>query len=707
MNYCIVTPDCVGPIKNGGIGTHCFHLANFLINEGHSVDILFTGPFQEATFSEVRRFYAQKNICFESISELNAESYEVKFDTFFTQNSMRVYDFLKNKNYVHVFFQDWQANGLRSIQAKETGLSFSKTTLSVTMHSSQEWILEGMKSFSDRPLESLKQNWGERYCCEKADLLLSPSQHMFEWAQSKSWVLAENRKVIPNLCPPLEGRDCYSPQKNAIAFFGRLETRKGLELFLNSFKGEALHQSKIKKIFFIGKLGVVSNGESADSYIRSFFSKHLKGLDFEIISHLDFKSALNFIRKNQLLVCVPSLLDNYPFTVLECVQNGIPIIASNSGGIPEMLKEEFLFSTHVFSLQQKINSLFQLDFSKESLYSYENSLSLWKEILKIKISKENCEKNLPLVSVCIAHYNYGKFLPTLLRSLNENRQFYQNFEVVIVDDGSSQDSSKKVFIEEREKYSSLNWKFISKENEGIGLTRNFAAAHSQGKYLLFVDADNVATPEMVADFVVAIERSEADCVTCFYKGFLESVENPKNDSEIVLSYQPLGSCVEASLLENVYGDANFIIKKSVFEKIGKFSIERHLSNEDWELLSNLVLSGFRLEVMPKMAFWYRVTEGGMSRNTNQHDNQKRVLRTFKKHVPTHVYRLLDSYVLPVRNSPSYAFWGHLNEVLFIKKGIDFLISKKMILKKIRPLFLQSNLVIKKLKFLFRSGGKLK
>ncbi len=89
--------------------------------------------------------------------------------------------------------------------------------------------------------------------------------------------------------------------------------------------------------------------------------------------------------------------------------------------------------------------------------------------------------SLPLVSVIITTYNYAKFLPKAIESVLT--QTYKNFEIIIIDDGSS-DNPKSVIKESRQ------LKYFYQENKGISAARNAGIKQSKGNYLLFLDADD-------------------------------------------------------------------------------------------------------------------------------------------------------------------------------------------------------------------------
>ncbi len=219
---------------------------------------------------------------------------------------------------------------------------------------------------------------------------------------------------------------------------------------------------------------------------------------------------------------------------------------------------------------------------------------------------DNVMNSWPLVSVCVPHFNDGHNLVGLLKSLDKST--YQNFEVLVVDDGSSDVESLNILKQLETAYSSRNWRFIFKEeNESIGPTRNFAVSQAVGDIIIFMDSDNLATPDMVFDFVRGIETSGADCLTCamiIFTGESDTVL----EKDILCCRMPVGTCLEAGIYFNEFGDANFCVRKSVFLNLGGFTGTRGEVADDWEFLARLFLSGYKLDVVPKPIFFYRVRE---------------------------------------------------------------------------------------------------
>src|SRR6185503_10394131 len=92
---------------------------------------------------------------------------------------------------------------------------------------------------------------------------------------------------------------------------------------------------------------------------------------------------------------------------------------------------------------------------------------------------------LPLVSIIIPCYNQGRYLGDAIESVL--RQSYRRLEIIVVDDGSTDDSSQVA-----RKYSDV--KLRRQENRGFSRARNAGLEASRGDYLVFLDADDRLLP---------------------------------------------------------------------------------------------------------------------------------------------------------------------------------------------------------------------
>ena len=105
-----------------------------------------------------------------------------------------------------------------------------------------------------------------------------------------------------------------------------------------------------------------------------------------------------------------------------------------------------------------------------------------------------------LISVIIPVYNHTEHLREVLDALNA--QTYTNLEVIVVDDGSTFPIVGDSFA------SSMQFPFVCvrQENAGAPAARNFGFALSQGEYVLFMDADVIASSEMLWKLMEALEK---------------------------------------------------------------------------------------------------------------------------------------------------------------------------------------------------------
>src|SRR5581483_8404800 len=337
------------------------------------------------------------------------------------------------------------------------------------------------------------------------------------------------------------------------------------------------------------------------------------------------EEALRYIRESRGLVIIPSLVDNYPLTVLECIENAIPFFAAATGGIPEMIDERISFEPTAPALAKCLAGRNIIDHSQmnhkySAAHAKDAWLNLHHELLGVSNRGDGERRRMVLeggkVSVCIPFFNLEKYLETLALAFSKQR--YPNFEVIFVNDGSSVEASRefdRIAAETRD----ARFRFFTTDNKGVGPARNFAAEQATGELLLFFDADNLPKNDhFIATLVRALEHSGVDCVTCPYD-VVDADRVLPTDANIVSTYRPLGPCLEAGIFENYLGDSTMIIYRNVLLKMGGWSSNR-ASWDDWELLLNLCFRGFKLETVPDSLFYYRFRTDSMNRQHNLYLN---------------------------------------------------------------------------------------
>jgi len=119
------------------------------------------------------------------------------------------------------------------------------------------------------------------------------------------------------------------------------------------------------------------------------------------------------------------------------------------------------------------------------------------------------QRNKILISIIIPNYNYGKYLPRVLNSIID--QIEQDIEVIIIDDGSTDES--KVILNQLKNENHKNIKIFYQENSGAASARNFGIKNAKGKYALMLDSDDELMPEALRTFKCILENNnEVDVI---------------------------------------------------------------------------------------------------------------------------------------------------------------------------------------------------
>ena len=136
-----------------------------------------------------------------------------------------------------------------------------------------------------------------------------------------------------------------------------------------------------------------------------------------------------------------------------------------------------------------------------------------------------------MISIIVPVYNTGKYLKECLDSLIE--QTYQDIEIILIDDGSTDMSG---YLCDGLAKIDKRVEVIHKQNEGLGLTRNYGLKHAKGKYVLFTDSDDYVDISAIDKMVYSAEKEKAQLVIA---GFSKVTEGKKLLYEERYSYEVL------------------------------------------------------------------------------------------------------------------------------------------------------------------------
>ncbi len=212
--------------------------------------------------------------------------------------------------------------------------------------------------------------------------------------------------------------------------------------------------------------------------------------------------------------------------------------------------------------------------------------------------------NLPKVTVVIPNYNYANYIKKTIDSVLA--QTYKNIEVLVIDDGSK-DNSLKILEDYDDKITVLKQK-----NQGVSRARNNGAANSNGEYIAFLDADDIWLPEKV----------ETQMKKFFNDGNIGLVHCSmnyidKNDKYCGKNYNGKEGNVADELLlfeEGVVVGAGStaIVPRRIFDELGGFD-ERLSTAADWDFCYRLA-TRYKFGFVSEPLVLYRI------HNSNMHGN---------------------------------------------------------------------------------------
>lgn len=638
---CLVTEELAGAGKSGGIGAAFKELALLLAREGYLVDILYHNALRADPdiLKDAKRYYASNSI---RLDILDIDKYFAGGDSY-KAASYAAFRALKEKQYDFIHFHDYKGIGFFSCEAKKQGLAFSETALVVQLHGPTRWTVEANETLFVHE-DQVSIDFMERRSIELADVVVSPSEFLMKWAQDKFDGTASLKSgvVIKNLCRNLlkdisrASRD--NPKKplkkgslKEIIVFGRHEERKGISIACDALDklNKFLAEQKIK-VTFVGQPGNIG-GQPSSIY---FVDRTLEWkFDFEFYFCFGRYNAAKYIAESEnSLVIIPSVSENSPYTVLETLYIGKPVLCSSGGGGGELiLVDDRNFATCTMTAEELSDALLRvwsegLPVARPS-ETIEEVEARWIEFHEKKYFDSVSDKKdqeTPLVTIGVTHYERPKKVIDAVISLI--KQTYQRYEIIVVDDGSKNPQTLKA-LEYLENIVSRNGgRIIYQKNAYLGAARNAVLREAKGDFLIFLDDDDIALPHMVETLVQSIVSSGVDAVSCL-NIFMPEADRSRfiagEDVGEKINYFPLGGPLSLSPEQNVFGSATALFRISALRGVGGYTELSNVGHEDYELYLRLAQAGYRISVCPEPLFYYEVGRPSMISRTNMTRNFKR------------------------------------------------------------------------------------
>lgn len=206
----------------------------------------------------------------------------------------------------------------------------------------------------------------------------------------------------------------------------------------------------------------------------------------------------------------------------------------------------------------------------------------------------------PLVSIITPSFNSAKFIAETIQSVQN--QTYQHWEMIIVDDCSS-DETVSIIKEIANKDGRIQLIKLEK-NSGTGIARNTALEKATGKFIAFVDADDLWKPEKLEKQLAFMKANNLPFTFSFYDCINEAGQplNKRIEAPLHLSYQQSFFCNYIGNLTGIY-DANYF---------GKIDVSSIRKRQDWIIWLTILKKIQFAQPIPESLALYRIRENSIS-----------------------------------------------------------------------------------------------
>lgn len=476
----------------------------------------------------------------------------------------------------------------------------------------------------------------EKFCMNAADFLVCPSEFLKRQIQH----IAPNNPIeVINLpyCVDMKNYPERLYDSNTILYGGRTEYRKGIYQTIAIFEMLWVEGKTVKLRIFGGDPYFSPKATTLGEIIKKKYKKWIDLGLLELNNAIEpDKLDLEILKAKAVIV--PSIYENFPYSCVTAMWLGTPMLVSRQGGQAEMVEEDgkcgLIFDWENNDLKDKLEQLLSMtpeelkvlgNNGRErivSLCNVDKNVKLRETFYLNSISNYTPKKNFPFInhdilktelktqedsiqnmlSIIIPYYNLGSYImETIESALSSN---YKDKEIIIVNDGSTDEESIKILEEIKSKYSSIN--VIDISNGGLANARNVGVAAAKGEYVTFLDADDLVDSTF---YTKAIDVLKTYSNVSFVYSWVEYFEKGSGIWPTFNTELPYLLC--ANMLS-----AFSVVRRIDYLNYGKNRIIMEYGMEDYDGWIGLVENGYFGVSIPEVLVKYRIRQDSMSRQFN-------------------------------------------------------------------------------------------
>lgn len=314
------------------------------------------------------------------------------------------------------------------------------------------------------------------------------------------------------------------------------------------------------------------------------------------------------------LLILPSRLEGTPLVLFEAMLCGRPAVVTEVGGNADWIADNvsgFVARAASISLLDEAlerawlarDNWRQMGAVARETFLANHEIQSGKTLLQKIVSLCGADKQpyptvAPTISVIVPCYNYGRYLAEAVESVLE--QSCQDFEVIIINDGST-DDTRQVAEGLVARYPSHCIRLMNQENSGQpAISRNNGIRFARGRYILCLDADDRLAPSMLKECLQVLEGDDSLAIAYTdrqdFDGVDEVVHAGDYDFDRLVYENHISYCA--------------LYRKEVWEAVGGYRLNVK-GVEDWDFWIAAGALGYRGRRIAKPLFWYRRHDTGI------------------------------------------------------------------------------------------------
>ena len=376
---CILSIEVAGLDRESEIGAAVTNLALLLGGRGFAVTLVWANvlgsmSLKNKDWKAWKQWYAAGGVTLTSLPFDVVSQYMKRTDNF---RSYVAYQWVLNHSHCQVLhFHDWKGLGFHTALAVQQRLheELDHVTVATTLFSPEMWLAVGREQLPSE-VTDLQGDVLERSSIEHADVALSPSLYMLAWMQKQKYKLPMKKLVFPTVHGGRVHPEHHihtlmkiQPQRSRLltryptefVYLGGVQRWNGFFLFVKAAQRLQQQLEGSNLTVRITVAGLTS--QQPDSLDAQQMLPYLLTLGWTIFTQLSLEDAVAYISNHSAVAVIPSLHENSPYRLLACLAAQLPVIASDVGGVAELISQEdrepVLIIPNVNSLLAKVLDVF-------------------------------------------------------------------------------------------------------------------------------------------------------------------------------------------------------------------------------------------------------------------------------------------------------------------------------------------------------------